>query len=278
MMRGFLQRRREPPLRPLERKLFDALVAHLSSDAREVLHGQLRLVNRVQRHTDGKEVNLYQIRRRKVSLEGMPVFPFAVEEAKLASVRYRVTGETRTRRVDFWLVNGHLFQMQFRESPRGVDAEKVEIRDVKLLVDPMVPAQPEERRSLDLTALTGWLAEWSHQRQVGDLREPPPPEQRAERLGRIEAALPSDYVELLSQTDGLQVERCRVYGLSDVREVVLPDATYYVLAEMEDRGVLGVRQGQPDGELFFFAYEGDGVAVGKSLRAAVEMLLDAQDD
>jgi hypothetical protein len=42
---------------------------------------------------------------------------------------------------------------------------------------------------------------------------------------------------------------------------------------MEDRGVLAVRQGSPECEVYFFAYDQNGVAAGPSLRQAVEKLL-----
>jgi len=276
MILRFLQRRRRPPLRPLEIKLIDALGAALAPEASRLLVKQVDAVNRVQRHANDKEVNLYQIRRGRVSFEGIPMFPLTTQEAKLGTVTYKVTGESRTRRVDFWLVRGHLFSLQFRESPRGIDAEQADIRDVKLHADPMVPVAAPQPRPLSAAAMTGWLAEWAHRWQVSDLREPLPPEERAEKLGQIGATVPSDYGELLSQTDGLEIGGCRVYSLSDIREVVMPDATYYILAEMADRGVLALKQGESDGSIYFFAYDANAIPMGILLREAVEKLVRNQ--
>lgn len=273
MALSFLRRRRDPPLRPLERKLIEALATSLSRGAGALLNQQMALVNRVRRFVDDKEVNLYQIRRGKATLEGMPTFPLVVPEVKLATIIYASPGQPRPSRVDFWLVNGFVFSLQFSKSPRGVEADLVEIQEVKVLVDPMVPAETTKERSVAASALTGWLAQWAIEWQLSSLREPLPPEQRSEKLGQIEATVPPDYVELVSQTEGLQVDGCRVYGLSDVREVALPDATYYVLAEMEDRGVVAVRQGQSDGALFFFAYDAKPTPMGLLFREAVESLV-----
>ncbi len=227
----------------------------------------------VQRHVDDKEVNLYQMRRGKPTVEGMPTFPLVVPEAKLATITYSAPGDSRPSRVDFWLVRGHLFSMQFSQSPRRVDPDQAEIGNVKLLVDPMVPAEVVEPHSLDPALLTGWLAEWAGRWEVTDLKAPSSPDERSGKLRQMDVTLPSDYLELVSQTDGLRINGCRVYGLTDIREVAMPDATYFVLAEMEDHGVLAAKQSQSRGTLYFFAYDRDGSAVGSSLRAAVEKLL-----
>jgi hypothetical protein len=276
MVLGFLGRRHEPPLRPLEKILVDALVATLSPEAASIVTRQVQAVNRVQRHSSDKEVNLYLVRRGKPTREGVPLFPMAVPEVKLATITYAVIGEPRPSRVDFWLANGRLFSLAFHESPKKVSPSEVEIRDVKLLVDPMVPAEAPEPRPLTAAALTGWLAEWAHRWQVSDLREPLPPEERAKKLGQIGATVPSDYGELLSQTDGLEIGGCRVYSLSDMREVVMPDATYYILAEMADRGVLALKQGESDGSIYFFAYDANAIPMGVLLREAVEKLVRNQ--
>ncbi len=273
MILDFLRRRRGPPLRPLERKLIDALTERLAPAARDVLAEQIGLVNLVQRHVNDKEVNLYQMRRGKATVEGMPRFPLVAPEAKLASITYSIPGQPRPSRVDFWLVNGHLFSLQFSESPIRVDADRAEVQDVQVLIDPMAPAEAVAPRSLDPACLRGWLADWVKRWRVTDVRAPASPEERHRRLRQIDSTLPSDYLELVSQIDGLRIEGCSVYGLAELREVAMPDATYYILAEMADRGVLAARQGHSDGTLHFFAYDRDGVAVGSSLRAAVEELL-----
>jgi hypothetical protein len=257
----------------LERILVDALVATLSPEAGSIVTRQVQAVNRVQRHANDKEVNLYRIRRGRPSREGLPLFPIALPEVKLATITYRIIGEANSSRVDFWIANGRLFSLGFQETPKKISAGEVEIRDVKLLVDPMAPATAADRRSLDRGALTGWIAEWSKQHETTSLTEPLPRPEREHRLQQLEAALPSDYLDLVSQTEGLQINGGRVYGLSEIREVVMEDATYYVLAEMEDRGVLAVRQGNSDAVIYFFAYGADGVDSGGSLREAVEKLL-----
>lgn len=278
MISRFLQRQDRSPLRPLERKLIDALVAALSPEAGGILARQVELVNRVQRHASDKEVNLYRMHWGRPSREGVPLFPVAVPEVKLASITYAVGGRPAKSRVDLWVVNGRLFSLTFQQSPKGVDADDIEVRDVKLLADPMVPAEAAKPRPLGREALVGWVAEWAAQREMAGLAEPLPQPARERLLQQIEAELPSDYLDLVSQTEGLEINGCRVYGLAEVREVVMEDASYYILAEMKDRGVLAVRRGSPEAETHFLPYDTRGIPAGPSLREAVERLLRYEVD
>ena len=268
-----LHRRREPPLSALERRLLNALADQLSPEAKPLLSKQIEAVNLVQRHTSDKEVNLYHIERGKPVFDPAFVFPIAVEEVRLGRVSFVAPGKPKAFRVDFWIVHGHLFSLEFNQSPRGVDADRIEIEDVEVLVDPMVPASVEARRPLEADALRGWPSEWPTKWQLTRLSEPLPQPDRERILEQLDAKLPADYLELVAQTEGLELDGCVVYGLSDVRSVVLPAANYYVLAEFADRGVLAVKEGKSEGTVLFVDYEGQEEGMGFSFRAAVERLL-----
>jgi hypothetical protein len=70
--------------------------------------------------------------------------------------------------------------------------------------------------------------------EVRDLYEPLPPHQRQKTVGNINVALPPDYLELMGQAEGLEVGNIGILGLSQVYEVVMPDWTYYLLAEVNN--------------------------------------------
>jgi hypothetical protein len=56
---------------------------------------------------------------------------------------------------------------------------------------------------------------------------------------------------------------------------VLPDISLYILAEVEGRGAVGVRQGNRDGRLYYLDEEdGEPEDVGASLREVIETELD----
>lgn len=272
----FLRRRREPPLKPLEKTLLDALAAHLSPEAQVVLAEQIRQVNLVQRDAGDKEVRLYHMERGKPTRENVPLFPNTVPEVRLARISFVAADKPKGLRVEFWLVQGTLFSLQFDQSPRGIDASRIEIKDVKVMVDPMVPAVAERREPIEADTLTDWPREWSRKWAVARLREPLPGPDQQRILAQLDAKLPTDYLELVAQTEGLELPGCVVYGLSEVRSVVLPEANYYVLSELADRGVVAVQEGKADGTVFFVDYEGQEEDMGFSFRDAIERLLERQ--
>ena len=270
----FLRRRRGPPLKPVEKKLLDVLAAHLSPEAQAVLATQIGRVNFVQRHAGDKEVNLYHIERGKPAWGNVSLFPNTSTEAKLARVSFIAADKSKALRVDFWLVQGHLFSLQFNQSPRGIDADRIEIKDAKVLVDPMVPVVAEPRRPIEPDTLTDWAREWATRWRLTNLREPLSEPQRRQILDQLDTQLPADCLELVAQTEGLELDGCVVYGLSEVRSVVLPAQNCYVLDELADRGVLAVKEGQSDRKIYFVDYEGQEEEMGTSFRAAVERLLE----
>jgi hypothetical protein len=273
---SFPLRSRRPLLSPLEKRLVDALADHLTAEARLLLSKQIEYFNFVRRDSDDKEVNFNHIERRKSVFDPTLLFPVAAEEVRLGRISFVTPDKPKPFRVDFWIVHGHLFSLEFNESPRGINADNIEIRDVRILADPMTPQAAEPRRSKEPEALTAWPGEWSRKWRLANLSEPLPEPQRCRILDQLDSTLPADYLELVGQTEGLEVQGSVVYGLSGVRSVVLPAANYYVLAEFADRGVLAVKQGQSDGRVYFVDYEGQEEEMGSSFHMAVERLLETR--
>lgn len=236
-MRGLLKRLR-PPLRPYEQRLIDALAEQLRPEARALLARQVEQVNLVQRHGDDKEVNLYAMRGGKPSFDGASLFPLRAE-ANLATIRFEAVSHSKPFRVTFWLVNGHLFTLEFSQSPKTLQPEGLEIQKVDVLVDPLRPADP-----------------------AIPARAP------------LDATLPPDYADLVARAEGSTIGDCRILRPSDIRSVVTADENYYVLVECPERGVLAIKQGSSDGEIYVLGYDDDrATPIGKALRGAIEGLL-----
>jgi len=261
------------PLRPLEHRLLTLMAEALPPGSRERLLSQVERVSGAARYYQGKEVHLIYRERGKMALTPELLFPTEPEVIRVGYLSFRAPGHARTIRADFKIVSGDLFLIEFSQSPRGIGGDDIEVRKVKVLTDPMAPAPARERAPLEVDALTGWLADWSASKQVADLREPLPAEQRESLIGEIEAALPPDYLEICGQTDGLRVDGCRVHGLGDIRHVVSTEANYYVLAETE-RGVVVVTEGASEPRLRYLGYEEEEEELGTSLRAAVDWVLE----
>ncbi len=264
-----------PPMRPLERRLLDLLQERLSGPARQLLAAQIAQVNLVQRHASDKEVNFYRMRGGRPSFDEAIRLPLR-GEVRLASVRFRPSGEDEPLKADFWLVDGFLFSITFTRGPKGLGPTVI-VDDFRVLVDPMRPSVGQPSASLDPAVVSGWLREWFETEQPSQVRRPLPAEQRDDILREIQTRLPIDYLEAMAQTNGFRLGPMAVYGLTELRELVLPSDNYWTLAEFEDDGVLVVRRQGRDGALFFVSFDGEHAEpMGMSFRSAAERRLTNQ--
>ncbi|WP_143133410.1 hypothetical protein [Pseudoduganella namucuonensis] len=256
----------------------------MSDSAGSRLLRQAEVVNKVQRLSNGKEVNLYQIRYGKPAFDDDLRFPNAPDEALLANVTLSRSNSPAKLRAEVWLAKGRLFSLVFNVPPSqfyaGMDLDTLrgEIEDVRICFNPMQPHVVEECEPVDASAFTGWLREWHAQGRVVSLRAPSSQMERETYLGCIDALLPGDYLELLAQTDGARIGVCAVFGVREIRRIVLPDAIFYVLAEVDGVAGLGVKNGGRDATIYRLRYEdGERRAMGSSLQYALINVLELQD-
>jgi hypothetical protein len=138
----------------------------------------------------------------------------------------------------------------------------------------MQPHEIDIREHIDSSALTGWLHDWYVKGKVSNLRAPLAPSRRSGYFDRIDSRLPQDYLECVAQTEGVKISTCLIHGASEIRKIILPDANYYMLADLKGQGALLVKEGNQQGELYFNSYEDDELLpVGKSLQSALAKVL-----
>lgn len=126
----------------------------------------------------------------------------------------------------------------------------------------------------DASALTGWLREWHAKGRVSDLRAPLLGAERAAHLEHIDAPLPPDYLDLVTQTEGATLAGCVVYGVAEIRKIVCLKANYYLISEIPGLGALAAKEGERNAELYFLHYENnDAQPIGTSFPGAVAGLL-----
>ena len=265
---------------PFETRIIEEVKSHLVVDARTRLQRQVEVINKIQRLSDGKEVNLYQMRHGKPAFDDSLRFPNAADEELLASVNLVGSDKNAKLKAEIWLAKGRLFSLVFNKPPKqffeGVNLKSVqpEIVDVKIWFDPMHPHSVDKGQLIDESALSGWLREWSDKGRVAGLHAPLPQSERSAYLTRIDAQLPPDYLELVAQTEGARFAACVVYGVTGIRQIVWPEANYYILAEIEGLGALAVKDADQDAELYLLHYEdNDSRSVGTSFQKAVANLL-----
>ena len=135
------------PFYPYESRILQEVSACLDGESAATLRNQIKVINKIQRITDGKEVNLYTMHHGKALFDDRLRFPNQSDEALLATVRII---EKRTRanlKVDLWLAKGRLFSLVFNKPPKlffapeSLKNVQPEIGNVKIWFDPM-QAQP----------------------------------------------------------------------------------------------------------------------------------------
>ncbi|QDQ28328.1 hypothetical protein FNU76_19325 [Chitinimonas arctica] len=263
---------------PFETRIIEEVKARLNERAASLLQRQMEAINKVQRLADGKEVNLYQMRFGKPAFDESLRFPNTGEEALLASVNLIAPGKQAKLKAEVWLANGRLFSLAFNKAPKqffaGSDLKTVqpEIADVKIWFDPL---SPSPAGFVDESMLPAWLL--NDGRSLADtesLRAPLPQSEQAAYIARVDAQLPQDYLELIARTEGLTLASAVVYGLAKVREVIFPEANYYILADIEGVGALAVKSGNQSAELYRLDYENSTTQkIGTSFQKAVTELV-----
>jgi hypothetical protein len=250
--KSLLPRKARAEFRRLERRLIAEVESKLDPAARELFQKQVDSINLVQRHGDSKEICCYPVRFGIVKRNPELRFPNHELELKLASVRFRAPDSPAAVRADFYVV-----------------------LEARIHSDPMRAISPEDAsRRRVAVKLNGWVAELARQYEFKQPRPPLSPSARKRRLVEIEAALPADYLELVEQAEGLEIGDCVIQGLSFVREVVLDEANYYVLAELDGEGVLAVRRQAGDGEVYQLDFDHAVIGEFATFREAVEAYLE----
>jgi hypothetical protein len=255
----------------LERLTLGAVADHLPA-ARDVLLQQADAVNLIQRHAGGKEVNCYAMAGGKVRWPTTLQLPNRRQELHLATVRVS-GGNKKSINADVHLVDGFLFSIEFDRSPETVEPP-FKIEKVQIHADPMAKeafAPPEPQRAA--ISWRGWLQ--SLERKRPDLVgfEPLPESERSRILASLTREMPSDYLELLEQSDGLQVGELVIFGTSDIRKVVLEDANYYMIGELDGIGALAVSTEPDEKGVFLIPYDRSRLSRFADLRSAVEGVL-----
>jgi hypothetical protein len=264
-------------LNPLELHIINAAKGGLTEEAALLLQQQVDAVNMVQRLSKGKEVNLYSMRRGKAVFDDVLRFPATADEAHLATVRLRHPEKRATLRSELWLAKGRLFSVLFSIPPKEFlerfDARSIlpTMTEVSIHFDPMkklvLPTRP-----VDPSSLRGWIKEWHDGGLIGNLHDPLSETERAKKLASLNALLPPDYLEFVSQTEGaIYASSIIVHGLTGIRKVVGPEDNNYVLAEdASSFTLLTVREGAQGPDLHFLHPDYPPSEAGESFAEAMK--------
>jgi hypothetical protein len=258
------------PLRPVEQRVLDAVLASLEQRSRDLLAQQIESINLVQR--DGRESRFYAIRGGKVSWPDRMALP-SRRDLRLASVEL-ATGDGAFN-ADVYLSGGHVASIVFASDPRVVRDPAAAPVTVTHVANLDMAPRAEQHTSTDTAGLPEWLVELGRRHPPLETRRPPAtPEERSERLLELGPALPSDYLELLDVSDGLRIDGTIVFGVDAIQRVPMEDGDYGLLGEVAGKGSLAVSLKAPFDLLVFDHESEESRSVGGTLREALETLLD----
>ncbi|CUU33782.1 MAG: hypothetical protein N2045_00075 [Fimbriimonadales bacterium] len=219
-------------------------------------------------------MNLYTLKHKPP-----PRFPNQRLEALWCTVHYRVPHLPERLKMRIYLVRGTVFTLAFGRVYRQIAREtEVHIERVVFHADVMEPIYEPlpslESAGTDLReSLPAWCTALGRQWAIERVLPPLSDKEQQRRLQATEAALPTDYLELVRVCEGFQIGDAVVLGLSEVREVWLSSGAYYLLAE-RGGGFLGAAEGERAGRVVYLHHEySEPCAVFDAFAAALEHLL-----
>jgi len=278
-------------LKPYELKAINAWRDSLSEEAKEILDRQMEAFDLYARMGAYKNKYVGMIRHDDDHLSSWTSQHkfklFTDDENSIASVKMRIN--RRTIRCNILLYRGILSAIEFNRPPKevfpqGTKQEGIEIISVDTIMDPMASGLRTEPLT-DKSKLYGKLSEWNHEFGLSDLKHPVVEGLQKKIAKFYKTKFPQDYMEVVSQTEGLHVGHCRINGLGEIRTFIMPktdttpecsEGCLLVIAEIEGMGELGVCHYRKDGKIYYYDSEMlDPVFAGLSLYEIIDEELRA---
>jgi hypothetical protein len=255
-------------LEPLERRTLQAVADAFPPAIGTRIRSQVEGVNKVQRFSGGREVNLYWMRKGKIAFDDSLRFP-SDGEFLLATVWIRSGGRENPSRVDVWMANGRVFSLVF-EYPQPNEAEIVGV-DVK-----HNPAEsiPVGHALSDVSKLRAWLGPIAGNAHIGDAKEPPEPDSLTKSLRELDVNAPVDLRELYQLAGGFKLGQCSVADPRAFRTIVLEQAEFVVVAECQDGTALGLRRFEPSSTVYKLSPDdADPAPIAEEFKPALRALI-----
>lgn len=247
-----------------EQVCLDRVKQSLLPEPLRILEAQLARIKVIQRSPNAKISSIFYTKNKT----GMPLFPNTTEELEFAKCKITSDGEIVTCRVVSH--RGWLASLEFNRSPKIFQkCSSISCKDISILADLM--AVPQSVAYHDAPATGGILENICVVSRPREIKQPVDGNQRSRFLTSVDAALPSDYVALLSETDGFHIDDWEFLG-THIRRYPADDASYVYLAE-SSAYALAVKEGG-DGRVYLHDEVNDElIDLGASFVAAFERVL-----
>ncbi len=236
---------RSAQLRPYEKACIDAWRTLLTAEGLALFDQQLKRLSFLQRQANGKLLCFYDANDESAQhWQDDLLFPCRLPEASAARITLRsASGKNASSiKADIILCRGRFFGLEFSKPPAFL-TDGFEFVKSDELLDPMSQLSENGRGEL-----------------------------KGDRLdAAIDAKLPDEYLALVADEGSAVINGWQIYDIPQVRKMMQPEKNYYLVAEKEGRGAIGVAEEDQSGQLYYLDYEDDvPVKIQPSLRIFCE--------
>lgn len=265
-----LFRRLRGTLLPSDKAVLEAVASRVPPDLREHVKCQVGAINKVQRLTQGREVNFYRMHRGKPTFEEGIRLPSQREETVIARASVRMLDTNVQVLVSVWLVRGFVFSLVLNKSiphSSNVDGNFVvdscEILPGALGCKHMSPESHED--------LPAGLATWHLDGKIEGWHVPLQAVDRETRLAALGSALPQGYLAILAICDGFSCGRIQVKGLVELGPTPVGQNSIILLANIGEHFGVATMEGARDPAIYFVNNAADDYSrrLGADFRAAL---------
>ncbi len=246
--------KRYEPLKPYEKRILLSVGDQLSPEKLAPFLKQIEAIHSVERNGRKKEVLCRYRAQDKMMLKDASPFSNSLPERICASVRFQVASLNEAFQAEIGLVNGVLFSIEFNKSPKKIGRKPVAIQEAKIFPETMWPdpvqAPPE--------SLKGPIGKWTDKMDFSSFHHPLSKKAFKEWVDYFNVSFPTEYLDIIKQTEGMESDNFIIYGLSSLSRVVFPDENYLILSEIKGCGVLTIGRSDSNGSIQFFDFEDEG--------------------
>lgn len=191
------------------------------------------------------------------------------DESKLATIRFKANDEKY--QIEFDNYDGRIWGWKIRPNPKNIlKLESINVTSKKINNDPNSFAQSSFKKEKFKTIpnFNGLLGKLNNIEPINQVFEPIGAEYLENYIKRIDSRLPSEYLDIIQQSEGVDFREFSILGISEIRTTGLDDGNYYHLAEFDD-GVLAVKEEEKNGTLYYCHYSGLLDNLGTDFKKAI---------
>jgi len=243
--------------RDYELAILKAVESKLESDARDIFNKHIECVNKIQRLSKDKEVNMYFIKGGKAYFDDSLRFPLKSPDIKLATVILTpIENIKKPLKAEIWMTMGQVFSITFNKSPKHLNDQEIKIDSISIWENPM-RSEPVEFSETSPEQLKQWLGKSENTFEIKNVKPPLSANKINQKLKSSDCIFPHDWLEMLKISDGFLINKYNIYGLSEMRHVISEDSEMVILAEKEGVNSLAVNRTVNDGHIYYIDHCSD---------------------